>query len=167
MFANRFSFLMVFLGLGMGFSSLVQADVYKCSTDNGSVTLSNVEKGPNCKKMDLPAAQAKKPQAPKADEEKSEKSKKTDKSDKSSTSEAKPAEKPKNTFESAAADRKRIIQEEIDLEKSRLGVVQSRIKDLNALSKLSADQSKDLAALQQKEKLHTKNLQLLQKEFNK
>jgi CHASE3 domain sensor protein len=83
------------------------------------------------------------------------------------TADAKPADKPKSTYENAATERKRIIQEEIDLEKTRLSAVQARIKDLAAQSNKTPDQVKDLVALQQKEILHTSNLQLLQKELNK
>ena len=130
------------------------ADVYKCSTDNGSVTLSNVEKGANCKKMVLPPPEAKKPASAKVDPAKP-------------AVEAKPAEKPKNTYENAATERKRIIQEEIDLEKTRLSAVQARLKDMAAIPNKSPDQLKDMVALQQKENLHTSNLQILQKELTK
>lgn len=131
------------------------ADVYRCSNDNGSVTLSNVEKGANCKKMVLPPPEAKKPGAVKSDVSRS------------TAPDAKPVEKPKSSYESAAIERKRIIQEEIDLEKTRLGAVQARIKDLAALPNKTPDQVKDMVSLQQKENLHTSNLQLLQKELTK
>ena len=146
--------LLVLGGLTLA-SNLAWADVYKCSTDNGSVTLSNVEKGANCKKMVLPPPEAKK--APSA---------KTDVA-KPVAAEAKPTDKPKSTYESAAAERKRIIQEEIDLEKVRLSAVQTRIKDMAAIPNKTPDQVKDMVSLQQKENLHTSNLQLLQKELNK
>lgn len=131
------------------------ADVYKCSTDNGSVTLSNVEKGANCKKMVLPPPEAKKPATAKAE------------APKPLAQDAKPVDKPKSTYDSAATERKRIIQEEIDLEKVRLTAVQARIKDLAALPNKTPDQVKDMVALQQKENLHTSNLQVLQKELIK
>ena len=136
-------------------SSPVQADVYKCSADNGSVTLSNVEKGANCKKMVLPPPESKKPAPAKTDMAKP------------AVAEVKPADRPKSTYESAAAERKRIIQEEMDLEKVRLTAVQARIKDMAAIPNKSPDQLKDMVALQQKEILHSSNLQLLQKELNK
>lgn len=148
---------MATLGVSVLSQSTVLADVYKCSTDNGSVTLSNVEKGAKCKKMDLPPPQ-KKAQPPKADK---------NSKDTASSTQSKPAEKPKNTYESASADRKRIIQEEMDLERTRLSAVQSRIKDLAVLPNKTPDQVKDMVALQQKENLHTSNLQVLQKELNK
>ncbi len=131
------------------------ADVYKCSTDNGSVTLSNVEKGANCKKMVLPPPEAKKPANAKVDPVKS------------ATTDVKPADKPKSTYENAATERKRIIQEEIDLEKTRLSAVQARLKDMAAIPNKSPDQLKDMVALQQMENLHTSNLQILQKELTK
>ena len=136
-------------------SSVVWADVYKCSTDNGSVTLSNVEKGANCKKMVLPPPEAKKPGVSKTD------------TPKPATQDAKQVDKPKSTYESAAIERKRIIQEEIDLEKVRLTAVQARIKDLAAVPNKSPEQVKDMVSLQQKENLHTSNLQVLQKELIK
>ena len=132
-----------------------QADVYKCSTDNGSVTLSNVEKGANCKKMVLPPPESKKPLSAKAE------------GAKPASVEVKPVDNPKSTYESAAAERKRIIQEEMDLEKVRLSAVQTRLKDMAAIPNKTPDQLKDMVALQQKEILHKSNLQLLQKELNK
>lgn len=149
------SLALTILGAGLLVCAPVQADVYKCSTDNGSVTLSNVEKGPNCKKMVLPPPETKKPAPLKAD------------TAKPSVAEVKPVDKPKSTYESAAAERKRIIQEEMDLEKVRLSAVQARIKDMAAIPNKTPDQLKDMVALQQKENLHTSNLQLLQKELNK
>lgn len=79
----------------------------------------------------------------------------------------KPADRPKSAYDTAASERKRIIQEEMDLEKVRLNAVQSRIKDLAAAPNKTPDQVKDLVALQQKENLHLSNLQILQKELNK
>lgn len=136
-------------------SPLAHADVYRCSTDNGSVTLSNVEKGANCKKMVLPPPETKKAGAPKGE------------APKPSSTEVKPVDKPKSTYDSAAAERKRIIQEEMDLERVRLSAVQTRIKDMAAIPNNTPDQLKEMVALQQKEILHSSNLQLLQKELNK
>jgi hypothetical protein len=83
------------------------------------------------------------------------------------TAEIKPVDKPKATYDTAAAERKRIIQEEMDLEKVRLNAAQARVKELAAVSNKSPEQLKDLTALQQKENLHFSNLQILQKELNK
>jgi hypothetical protein len=113
-----------------------------------------VEKGANCKKMVLPPPETKK-SAPRSDVIKP------------ANPEAKSADKPKSTYDSAAMERKRIIQEEMDLEKVRLSAVQARIKDLSATPNKSPDQLKEINALQQKEILHSSNLQLLQKELNK
>ena len=142
-------------GLVACLSPVAWGDVYQCSTDDGSITLSNVEKGKNCKKMVLPPPGSKKSPAAKAEKEKPV------------TTEAKPPEKAKSSYESAAADRKRIIQEEIDLEKNRLSAVQTRIKELAALPTKTPDQVKDMVSLQQKENLHMSNLKILQKELNK
>ena len=105
--------------------------------------------------MILPPPEKKKAIAPKAEPSKP------------SAADIKPADKPKNGYESAATERKRIIQEEIDLEKVRLSAVQVRIKDMAALPNKTPDQVKEMVGLQQKENLHTSNLQLLQKELNK
>ncbi len=134
-----------------------QADIYRCANENGSVTLSNVEKGQNCKKMILPPPDSKRPI-----------SAKTDTLNKSTpASDIKPVEKSKGSYDVAAAERKRIIQEEMDLEKVRLNAVQTRVKELTALPNKTPEQMKDLVALQQKENLHSSNLQILQKELNK
>lgn len=134
-----------------------QADVYRCTTDNGSVTLSNVEKGQNCKKMALPP-----PEAKRSASAKSESAPKA-----APAAVIKPADGPKSAYDTAASERKRIIQEEMDLERVRLNAVQSRIKDLASAPNKTPDQVKDLVALQQKENLHSSNLQILQKELNK
>lgn len=145
----------IILGMSLLAISSARSDVYKCSTDNGSVTLSNVEKGANCKKMVLPPPEVKKTTPAKVD------------AAKPVAADAKPIEKPKTTYETAAAERKRIIQEEMDLEKVRLNAVQARIKEMAAIPNKSPDQLKEMVALQQKEILHSSNLQLLQKELNK
>ncbi len=131
------------------------AEVYKCPRADGSVTLSNVEKGSGCSKMVLPPSPAPK-KAPVAKEAAVKEAAKT-------------PDKPKtaSTYDTAAAERKRIIQEEMDLERSRLNTVQARIKDLSANSAKTPDQMKELVALQQKETLHASNIQLLQKELSR
>ena len=135
--------------------SIAHAEVYKCPRSDGSVTLSNVEKGAGCSKMVLPP-----PTTPK----------------KSATPVAKEAavkegtkapDKPKSTYDTAATERKRVIQEEMDLERSRLNTVQARIKDLSANPSKTPDQVKEMVTLQQKESMHASNIQLLQKELNR
>ncbi len=131
------------------------AEVYKCPRSDGSVTLSNVEKGSGCTKMvQPPSTNPKKTSQPAA-------------KDVTTKEPIKGAEKPKSTYDSAAAERKRVIQEEMDLEKSRLNTVQARIRDLSANTAKTPDQVKELVALQQKESLHASNIQLLQKELNR
>jgi hypothetical protein len=137
------------------FTQAAWADVYKCSNENGSVTLSNIEKGDACKKMILPPPDRKKSTASKPD------------AAKPVAAEVKPIDKSKAGYENAATERKRIIQEEIDLEKARLSAVQGRIRDMAALPNKTPDQVKELVGFQQKENLHTSNLQLLQKELTK
>ncbi len=140
--------------LALGFMNVAMAEVYKCQADAGSVTLSNVEKGPNCTKMVLPPPESKKSAAARA------KSAEVPK-------EAKAPEKPKSGYEAAATERKRVIQEEIDLERTRLTSVQARIKELSASPTKTPDQVKEMVGLQQKESMHASNIQLLQKELNR
>ncbi len=140
--------------LQLGVARIAFAEVYKCPGDAGSITLSNVDKGPNCTKMVLPPPESKKSAAARA---------KTAEVPK----EVKTTEKPKSTYESAASERKRVIQEELDLERTRLATVQARIKDLSSAPSKSPDQVKEMVTLQQKESMHASNIQLLQKELNR
>lgn len=140
--------------LQLGVSGFVSAEVYKCQADSGSITLSNVEKGPNCTKMVLPPPESKKSATARA---------KTADAPK----EVKAPEKPKTGYEAAASERKRVIQEEIDLERTRLTAVQARIKELSAAQTKTPDQVKEMVGLQQKESMHASNIQLLQKELNR
>jgi phage-related minor tail protein len=146
--------LVVASGLGQ---TAAHAEVYKCPGVGGSLTLSNVEKGGNCTKMDLPPSPAPKKPATKVSSEAASKEVRS----------VKATEKPQSPYDTAAAERKRIIQEEMDLEKSRLNSVQARMRDLSANTAKTPDQVKELVALQQKESLHASNIQLLQKELNR
>ena len=151
----RKSFLLLSVPLfQLGIADIASAEVYKCQGDAGSVTLSNVEKGPNCTKMVLPPPESKKSAAARA---------KTAEVPK----EVKAPEKPKTGYEAAASERKRVIQEEIDLERTRLTAVQARIKELSAAPTKTPDQVKEMVGLQQKESMHASNIQLLQKELNR
>lgn len=140
------------------FSPPVFAEVYRCVQEPGVVTLSNVEKGKNCEKMILPA-----PESRALDKKAGSKSPNSGLAGGSSDK----AGKNKSSYEETAAERKRIIEEEIDLEKGRLDTVNSRMKVLNGISKKSAQQSAELTALQKKQNLHQGNLALLQKELAK
>ena len=138
------------------FPVFATADIYRCDKQAGVITLSNVEKGKNCTKMILPPPE-KRPQNPSSDASKPKASGSAD--DKQL--------KPKSGYESAVSERKRIIQEEIDLEKDRLSKADEKIAQLSNLKKRSASQDKDLADLQQKQSLYRSNIALLQKELNK
>jgi len=134
------------------------ADIYRCDKQAGVITLSNVEKGKNCKKMVLPPPE-KRPVKPST-------------SDASAPAPASPAAetkqaKNKSTYETAVLERKRIIQEEIDLEQDRLNKANEKIDTLTAIKKKSAAQEKELSSLQQKQGLYKSNIALLQKELNK
>jgi hypothetical protein len=138
--------------MGVPVSSLARADIYKCPGRGDTITLSNVEKGAGCKKMVLPVETKRATQQkPKTEQAK----------------EVKATDKPKSPYDAAAAERKRVLQEEIDLERTRLNTVQSRIRELDAVGSKTPDQVKELVGLQQKERLHQSNLQLLQKELNR
>ena len=151
--------ILVLLWLGILISpNIAFADIYRCDKQAGVITLSNVEKGKNCKKMVLPPPE-KRPAKP------------------ATTDAAKPAptgaanetkqSKNKSTYESAVLERKRIIQEEIDLEQERLDKANERVASLSAIKKKSAGQEKELSALQKKQTLYQSNISLLQKELNK
>ena len=141
--------------LQLGVARIASAEVYKCQADAGSITLSNVEKGAGCSKMVLPPSTTpKKSATPVA----------KDAAVKEGT---KAQDKPRSTYDTAATERKRVIQEEMDLERSRLNTVQARIKDLSVNPAKTPDQMKELVSLQQKESLHASNIQLLQKELSR
>ena len=154
MSSRNFCMLLSMTLLQLGVSGFASAEVYKCQADAGSITLSNVEKGPNCTKMVLPPPESKKSAAARAKPADAPK-------------EAKAPEKPKTGYEAAASERKRVIQEEIDLERTRLTAVQARIKELSAVQPKTPDQVKEMVGLQQKESMHASNIQLLQKELNR
>jgi Domain of unknown function (DUF4124) len=155
-FLNLFSLV---LGVTcFGAASSAKADIYRCDTTPGVITLSNVQQGKNCKKMVLPppqpraakpAAQIGSPIPSSVDGTKSKPS------------------KYQSSYDSAISERKRIIQEEMDLERERLDAINPKIATLNAAPNKTAAQSKELVALQKKQGLHQGNLKLLEKEFNK
>lgn len=147
-------FRLVFLAC-LFVSTLAQADIYKCPGAGNTVTLSNVEKGKGCKKMVLPVEPRRTPSQPVSPAAKED------------NKPAKKISKAQSTYDSAAVERKRVLQEEIDLERSRSDSVKERIRSLNALPTKTPDQVKELVALQQKETLHQSNIQLLQKELNR
>ena len=133
------------------------ADIYRCDKQAGVITLSNVEKGKSCKKMVLPPPEKRaKPSV--ADGQKPAPA--------GSAAETKQS-KSKSTYDSAVSERKRIIQEEIDLEQERLNKTNEKITALTATKKKSAAQDKELNTLQQKQSLYQSNISLLQKELSK
>jgi len=157
----KISFSNIFALLLFGFSfypEIASADIYRCDKQAGVITLSNVEKGKNCKKMVLPPPEKRPAKPSKPDASAPEPA--------STPAESKQA-KNKSTFESAASERKRIIQEEIDLEQDRLNKASEKVATLTAIKKKSAAQEKELNSLQQKQGLYQSNITLLQKELNK
>ncbi|QWD61798.1 hypothetical protein [Polynucleobacter sp. MWH-UH25E] len=132
------------------------ADIYRCDDTPGVITLSNIQKEKNCKKMVLPPIE------------------KRTKADASSTVAAKPgdakaskANKNKSNYENAQGERKRIIEEELDMERDRLDAINTKIANLNTPSNKSQNKAKELASLQKKQTLHQANIELLQKELKK
>ena len=136
--------------------SLVHADIYRCDTTPGVITLSNIQKDQNCKKMILPPIEKR----AKTDTASSGAVKSTDAANGK-------ASKTKSNYENAQGERKRIIQEELELEQDRLDAVNAKIANLNNSANKSATKAKDLAALEKKQKLHQGNIDLLQKELKK
>lgn len=136
---------------------VAMADIYRCDKQAGVITLSNVEKGKSCKKMALPPPD-KRAKPAVADGQKPVPA--------GSAAETKQA-KNKATYDSAVSERKRIIQEEIDLEQERLNKTNEKITTLAASKKKSAAQEKELNTLQQKQSLYQSNISLLQKELSK
>jgi hypothetical protein len=134
----------------------VYADVYRCDSTPGLVTLTNQPKGKSCKKMVLPP-----PDKPlnKSAASGNAKAPLPDATAKSS--------KYKAGYDNAVSERKRIIQEEVDLEHERLDAVNAKMTKLDGLKTKTASQTKELALLQKKQALHQGNLDLLQKELNK
>lgn len=157
----KISFLNFFTLLISGFifcPSITFADIYRCDKQAGVITLSNVEKGKNCKKMVLPPPE-KRPVKPSTSDASAL-------APAGTAAETKQA-KNKSTYETAALERKRIIQEEMDLEQDRLNKSNEKIATLTAIKKKSAAQEKELSSLQQKQSLYKSNIALLQKELNK
>ena len=139
-------------------SNSALADIYRCDKQAGVITLSNVEKGKNCTKMVLPPPEKRAPKAATVDSATSQSAAPIPDSKQTKT---------KSTYENAVSERKRIIQEEIDLEQERLDKATEKIATLTAIKKKSAAQEKELSSLQQKQNLFQSNISLLQKELNK
>lgn len=153
--------LLRLVGLGLATLSIltvttVHADIYRCDDTPGVITLSNIQKDKNCKKMVLPPVEKRaRMDASSAASAKS--------SDAANSKEA----KNKSNYENAQGERKRIIQEELVLEQDRLDAINAKIANLNSPSNKSANKAKELAALQKKQSLHQGNIELLQKELKK
>lgn len=133
------------------------ADVYRCDSSPGLVTLTNQPKGKDCKKMVLPPP----------DKSVNKPANTSGANKPNSTDTVTKPSKYKAGYDSAVTERKRIIQEEVGLEQERLDTVNSKIAKLDSLKVKSPAQSKELAQLQKKQALHQGNLDLLQKELNK
>lgn len=129
------------------------ADVYRCDSTPGLVTLTNQPKGSNCKKMVLPPLEKPSNAAGSAKPSGSDANTKTSKY--------------KAGYDDAMTERKRIIQEEVGLERDRLDAANDKIHKLEGLKTKSPAQTKELSTLQKKKALHQGNLDLLQKELNK
>jgi hypothetical protein len=149
-----FSITLVIFSVLLLSSRSVYADVFQCDSTPGVVTLTNQPKGKNCKKMVLPP-----PDKPKNNVAGNTKSVSSDGNAKTS--------KYKAGYDNAVSERKRIIQEEVGLERDRLDAVNEKINKLGELKTRSPAQSKEFSSLQKKQALHQANLDLLQKELNK
>jgi len=137
-------------------SSSALADVYRCDSSPGVVTLTNQPKGKGCKKMVLPPP----------DRSVNKSANATTNKTTSPDATTKPS-KYKAGYDNAVSERKRIIQEEVDLERERLDAVNAKMARLEGLKTKTSSQFKEITLLQKKQALHQGNLDLLQKELNK
>ena len=130
-----------------------KADIYQCEEVDESdvISLSNVGQSPRCKKMVL---QPKSKNPP-------------------SYSQINTQKETKSTYQSSRVDtaqarleRKRILKEEIELERRRLKDVVMNISKLEK-SEESKDRQRSILSARQKEALHQSNIKLLEKELDR
>jgi hypothetical protein len=145
---------LVIFSVSLLLSYSAYADIYRCDSTPGVVTLTNQPKGNHCKKMVLPP-----PDKPSNNPATKAKPETADANTKSS--------KYKAGYDNAVTERKRIIREEVDLERERLDAVNDKLNKLSAIKTKSPAQTAEFSALQKKQALHQGNLDLLQKELNK
>ena len=138
----------------------VEAEVFLCQSEAGVVSLSNVDTKGGCKKMKL---QPKPKQAPSYVQDKNN-SKQNQLSSKDVRSDH--ATHTPSASE-AAAERKRIVLEELGLERRRLESVLSQVAAVGIRTDSDAERQKFLASAKKKESLHRSNIELLEKEFSR
>ena len=137
-----------------------QAEVFLCQSETGVISLSNVDTKGGCKKMKL---QPKPKLAPSyvQDKNNSPQNQLSSKDLKNDhvTNAPSAAE--------AAAERKRIVMEELGLERRRLESVLSQVAAVGIRTDSDAERQKFLASAKKKESLHRSNIELLEKEFSR
>ncbi len=135
---------------------LVRADIYRCSSPSGAITLSNVKTGEkNCEKMNLPPLEARK------------KINSPEQGDLESAGKSREKSSAKSSYDTANAERKRIINEEIELEKTRANAAGTKLKELTSLPNKTPQQLKDLEVYKKEETSHRSNIDLLKNELGR
>lgn len=136
------------------------AEVFLCQNETGVVSLSNVDTKGGCKKMKL---QPKPKLAPNyvQDKNNSQQNQLSSKDIKNDHTTNVPS------ASEAAAERKRIVLEELGLERRRLESVLSQVAAVGIRTDSDAERQKFLASAKKKESLHRSNIELLEKEFSR
>lgn len=136
------------------------ADVYQCEGEAGVISLSNVETKKSCKKMKL---QPKPKNAPSYVKENN--NNQQNQLDASNMGKADLAVQ--RSAKEAAEERKRIVMEELGLEKRRLEAALSQVATVGIRSNSDSERQRLLAMAKTKESLHRSNIELLEKEYSR
>lgn len=150
---NRVQRLTGVLGIFFILAGQAKADVYQCgeAEEGGVISLSNIGQSGQCKKMVLQPKPKNRPAFQPINETKEPNGQ---------SGGARP-----NSSE-ALAERRRILDEEIELEKRRLKEASATVRDLER-SVESKDKQRAILSARQKEALHQSNVRLLEKEKEK
>lgn len=147
-------------GFAVVVSFSARAEVFLCETDSGSISLSNVDTKKNCKKMKL---QPKPKHAPSYVQDKN--NNQQNQLDNLNNGKVDAAVLP--SASEAVAERKRIIQEELGLERARLEAVLSQIATVGIRTDGEVERKRFLDSAKRKESLHRSNITLLEKEISR
>jgi len=151
-----------FLGLTLfGHPGDALATIYRCGKDPELITLTNEKPTKDCKKMVLPSPDKR------AKKDKASQNKSANQSGALSGKDADKQSSKKTNHDAAITERRRIITEELELERSRLEIANERVRMLERIPKLSSEQQKELLDYQKKQGLHQANVDLLAKELKK
>ena len=131
-----------------------------CEDEAGVISLSNVDTKKQCKKMKL---QPKPKNGPSYIQDKNNIQQNQLNSVEKGVAET--ATLPSSS--EAAAERKRIVMEELGLERRRLESVLSQVATVSIRTDSDAERQKFLASAKKKESLHRSNIELLEKESSR